>query len=39
MRSAWKFVVYGVKKDDRSEDETEAEMVDQKNGGKQVKKQ
>ncbi|KAJ6000333.1 TRAM1-like protein [Penicillium waksmanii] len=40
MRSAWKFVVYGVKKDDRSEDETESEMVaDQKNGGKQVKKQ
>ncbi|KAJ5763398.1 hypothetical protein N7533_002079 [Penicillium manginii] len=46
LRSAWKFVVYGVKKDDRSEDETESEQVQvqgqvagQQNGGKQEKKQ
>lgn len=26
LRSAWKFVAYGVKKDDRSEDESESEI-------------
>ncbi|KAJ5570431.1 uncharacterized protein N7459_009861 [Penicillium hispanicum] len=32
MRSAWKFVAYGVKKDDRSEDEPEPEIAsDQQN--------
>lgn len=38
MRSAWKFVAYGVKKDDRSEDESETETItDQQNGGAQLK--